>query len=670
MAPPERLGQYELLERIGAGGMAEVYRSRYHGAAGSSRRCVVKRMLPFPDEDRAQMEALFVSEARLSMQLTHGNIVQVFDFGQHEGSYFLVMELVEGITLADALDARGALPPQLVTLVMIEVLRGLHYAHTRNDERDRPLNIVHRDLSPDNILLGRDGQVKLTDFGIARASMSGRSKTDPGIFKGKMSYASPEQLRADPLDVRADVYGCGMTLWTCVTGVNPQEEIVLRLATGAAELPDPASQLPFGLANIVGRATAFDPLDRTPNAQELRLQLATWLEEQGMPFREQAVANLVQLVLDGPEGVEPRFINWLERAKPLQVITQPNARAVSPAALTKESVPAAKHAPPLRKGPLVMALGVGALVVGGVVFAALGTESNAPDVEATPVPLPALTAPPPMPAPVKKPAPVAAPVLEAPLVKRSAPGVPQRLTLNSTDFGFDVSTAGLHVVDESPTIQLVRRGAPAGFLFSASREGGPLRLLSSGGGSLAVATDSRLFLLGTSSCFIDPPNFDLSFVTQSGGKRRSRTQPRVRSEATVFVDERRYTVSQLDPRVRYQVSVTGPAGAQVLVVGDAAPFHDWREAGEPSMTGVGPDCQRIVTPGSMLSVKGLRGLSITMPRWPAQAEYEVSVLVQQDPVGRIKVDKGNTEALRMDAERRRLERSAPVRRLPDPNEDE
>ncbi|MBN2197135.1 MAG: serine/threonine protein kinase [Polyangiaceae bacterium] len=212
--PANRLGPYELGERLGNGGMAEVYVGRRAGPHGFQKRFAIKRILPQLAVDSRFVE-MFCDEARICAALTHPNIVQVVDFGEHDGELFMAMEFVDGVSLARLLRAVAArsnrFPLGAALAITSEVLRGLRFAHEARDERGRPLNIVHRDVSPGNILIGRGGEVKLTDFGIVLSAFVDR-RTYPGELKGKMGYMSPEQVIGEELDARSDLFTLGIVL--------------------------------------------------------------------------------------------------------------------------------------------------------------------------------------------------------------------------------------------------------------------------------------------------------------------------------------------------------------------------------------------------------------------------------------------------------------------------
>ncbi|MEW5742889.1 MAG: serine/threonine-protein kinase [Myxococcota bacterium] len=266
------LGKYLLGERIGVGGMAEVFRANYSPEGGFEKTVAVKRVLPAYAEDQ-DFVALFRQEASLCSRLNHPNIVQVLDFGRFADTYFLAMEYVEGLTLKRLLDAhRGrGLPLPAVTYVGHELLRALDYVHHRTDTDGKPMKLVHRDVNPPNVLVSRLGEVKLTDFGIARAQRAARV-TQAGLIKGKPGYLAPEQLEDGELDGRTDLFAVGITLHELLTGVELfSRGISERELLEVYELPiRPPSkvrpEVPKELDEIVLRLLERDIARRTPRA--------------------------------------------------------------------------------------------------------------------------------------------------------------------------------------------------------------------------------------------------------------------------------------------------------------------------------------------------------------------------------------------------------------------
>jgi len=275
-------GRYTLLDRLGAGGMAEVYTAVTFGAEGFRRRFVVKRLRAELAREAAVV-AQFIDEAKLGSTLVHSNIIPVFDFGKVGDEYFLAQEYILGRDMqritARMFERDGtALPYSVVLHVAHETLKALEYAHTRLADDGRPLGIVHRDVSPNNVLVSARGEVKLFDFGIVKAE--GRvSKTQQGVVKGNVSFMSPEQARGADVDARADLFSMGLVIFYCLTGEvlyrgNTTYELLVRAATG----PDVSESariaaLPPPCAEIVAKALQVDPAARYQTAGEFATAL-------------------------------------------------------------------------------------------------------------------------------------------------------------------------------------------------------------------------------------------------------------------------------------------------------------------------------------------------------------------------------------------------------------
>ena len=270
-----RLGPYELGERLGNGGMAEVYVGRRAGPHGFQKRFAIKRILPQLAVD-ARFVEMFCDEARICAALSHPNIVEVVDFGEHDGELFMAMEYVEGVSLARLLRllaARGDRFPIGATLyIASEVLRGLEFAHEARDEGGRTLNIVHRDVSPGNILIGGAGEVKLTDFGIVLSAFVDR-RTYPGELKGKMGYMSPEQVIGEELDARSDLFTLGIVLAEMLLarplfpGKNELDMLTRMYEADLRVLGDHGKAIPEGLVRVLRIALARDREKRFQTAR-------------------------------------------------------------------------------------------------------------------------------------------------------------------------------------------------------------------------------------------------------------------------------------------------------------------------------------------------------------------------------------------------------------------
>jgi eukaryotic-like serine/threonine-protein kinase len=271
-------GKYALIEQVGVGGMGTVWRALVYGAGGFRRTVAVKRVHDAYN-DYPEVLEMFVEEARVGAMLRHPNVVQIHDFGiDREGRYYLVTEWVEGIHFGDYLesfaDEPGGVPWTLVTGIAVEVLRALDAAHTVLDEAGRPSPILHRDVSPPNILLDVTGVVKLADFGMARAMDRGRV-TRPDMVKGKLSYLAPEMLRGEEPTAQSDIFSLGVVLWEAYAGARlfdaPTDIEVLELLkhTRVPLLSQKQPGLPMGLTTAVHRALERDPSRRHASANEM-----------------------------------------------------------------------------------------------------------------------------------------------------------------------------------------------------------------------------------------------------------------------------------------------------------------------------------------------------------------------------------------------------------------
>lgn len=214
---PRTLGRYEMLGCIARGGMATVYLARHRGEAGFQRLFAVKVLHPHLADDEGFVSML-LDEARIAARLHHPNVVPIVDLGTQDGLHYVVMEYIEGCSLAALLTKnRDERPPRLILPIVIDVLAGLHAAHTLTDDDGKPMNLVHRDVSPQNVMVGADGVARITDFGIARAE-SRIMSTRPGQIKGKIAFMSPEQIRSTGVDCRSDLFSAGAMLWSAITG--------------------------------------------------------------------------------------------------------------------------------------------------------------------------------------------------------------------------------------------------------------------------------------------------------------------------------------------------------------------------------------------------------------------------------------------------------------------
>src|SRR5919205_3964422 len=270
-------GKYFLLKKMAAGGMGEIFLAKQQGPAGFEKILVVKKVLAHLTESKEFVEA-FLGEARLAAQMNHRNIVQVFELGEHQGSYFIAMEYVAGRTLRELIDANARrkekLPGEICRSIAEQICDGASYAHNLTDVSARQLNIIHRDLNPQNVLISYTGDVKIIDFGIAKSDIS-TVKTEAGMIKGKFVYMSPEQTLAKKLDKRSDIFAIGISLYEMLTGVNPFQKTNIVSTLEAVQRYDPPppsgcdpSYAPFD--PIVAKALAKDRDRRYSDAGEMQ----------------------------------------------------------------------------------------------------------------------------------------------------------------------------------------------------------------------------------------------------------------------------------------------------------------------------------------------------------------------------------------------------------------
>lgn len=298
----ESLGKYELMRRIGLGGMAEVWLSRVSGPGGFTKNLVVKTVL----EHHAQNEefvAQFFDEARLAALLTHPNIAQIFELGEHKGIYFIAMEYVRGQdlqALRKAASDRGeGLPYPLLARIVCGVCEGLHYAHELTDEDGRKLSLVHRDVSPENVLISYDGVVKIVDFGIAKATIN-QVTTRAGLFKGKLQFAAPQRFLNQPIDRRDDIYSLGAVVYKAATGVAPINAdsdgmMIKKILDG--EFPPPSqfrADTPEEFERIVLKSMEWDPVDRYQTCRDMQQDLEQYITNTGSPVTTFEVSQFMR----------------------------------------------------------------------------------------------------------------------------------------------------------------------------------------------------------------------------------------------------------------------------------------------------------------------------------------------------------------------------------------
>jgi serine/threonine protein kinase len=307
LSQPQQFGDYHLLEKIATGGMAEVWRARAYGLAGFEKILVIKRVLDSLAKDE-EFVKLFIDEAKIAVQLLHVNIVQVFELGEVNGSYYMALEYVHGLDLA-RLIARsrqsGNVPVPLALFVTGEVLKALQFAHERTSEEGHPLRIVHCDISPQNILVSYAGEVKITDFGISRAAFQAKALHE--VIRGKYAYMSPEQVEGRELDGRSDLFSLGIVLYELLTGrrlfkAKTREETVARVRR--AEVPSPRTYRPEiseDLEAILLRALHQSPDDRYQSAAELLEEIGALMVREGHRATNNDLAAFVREIVESDQ---------------------------------------------------------------------------------------------------------------------------------------------------------------------------------------------------------------------------------------------------------------------------------------------------------------------------------------------------------------------------------
>ncbi|MED5464422.1 MAG: serine/threonine-protein kinase [Myxococcota bacterium] len=302
MAYPIKFGKYLLLERINVGGMAEVFRAKAFGVQGFERLLAIKRILPNMAEDD-DFISMFVDEARIAVQLSHSNVVQVYELGKFEGQYYIAMEYVLGRDLRQIFDrfrkSEKSFPISAAAFVASKICDGLDYAHRKCDPSGGPLNLIHRDVSPQNILVSYDGAIRITDFGIAKAE-DRSSKTQAGVLKGKFGYMSPEQVRGMEIDRRSDIFALGILLYEMVTGERlfiGESDFSTLEKVRAAEVPPPTTfnaEIPEELEKIMLKALARDRDERYEWASDLHDDLQRFLIVDNTIYNEKALAGMLR----------------------------------------------------------------------------------------------------------------------------------------------------------------------------------------------------------------------------------------------------------------------------------------------------------------------------------------------------------------------------------------
>jgi serine/threonine-protein kinase len=298
-APQQR---YKVLEKVAAGGMAEVYRAESAGLEGFKKIVAIKRVLPHLSEKK-QFIGMFLDEARVSAHLSHSNCVQVFDIGVGDNTYFIVMEYVDGSDLKGVIEYRRKLnqpfPVEEACLICVKICEGLAYAHELTDSKGESLHIVHRDMSPPNVLITRHGEVKIVDFGLAKAN-SQLERSEPGIIKGKFSYLSPEAAKGGTVDGRTDIFAVGIILWELLAGrrlfMGESDLETVRMVQSARvpSIREINRAVSPELERVLMKALTEDPAQRYQRARDFGRALNQLLFTMGRSVSSFEIAELVE----------------------------------------------------------------------------------------------------------------------------------------------------------------------------------------------------------------------------------------------------------------------------------------------------------------------------------------------------------------------------------------
>jgi serine/threonine protein kinase len=339
IGPGDVLGRYELLLPVAAGGMAMVWAARLRGSRGFQKIVAVKTMLPKLSED-PQFEKMFLDEASLASRIQHPNVVEVLDLGEQDGVLFIAMEWLDGVPLNQLMKAAkiaSGIPLDVAVHFLTHAAEGLHAAHELRDDRGQSIGLVHRDVSPQNIIVGYDGFTKMVDFGLAKATALGDGATRAGQLKGKISYMAPEQVRGDPLDRRADLFALGVVLYAVTTGKHPFRRESEGATLFAISSPDPAPApskfiegYPEKLEAVLMKAIAKNPNDRFSTALEMARALEETLPEAERVHGGERVGRFVNELL-GAQREE-------QRAQLAEALRRADRASLSPASATLDGL--------------------------------------------------------------------------------------------------------------------------------------------------------------------------------------------------------------------------------------------------------------------------------------------------------------------------------------------
>jgi len=406
----DRLGKYRLVAPLGRGGMADVYLAMLEGPGGFNKLVVLKELRHDSLEEGVGVE-MFASEARVAARLNHPNIVQTLEVGSDGARCFLAMEHLDGQSLQRVMrrcnERSAPIPLHAYLRIVVDVLSALEYAHSLKAFDGTPLGIVHRDVSPHNVILTYEGHVKLIDFGIAKTALAS-TETREGMIKGKVKYMPPEQATGQAIDARTDVFAVGMLLWEAVAGRNPwqgESDVTIFRALLSGAIPRLAAanrSIDPGLVSIVNRAVAADPRDRYPSAAAMRDELESWLAaRQGAPASLRDLSTLLCTLFEtereelrglidawtrspnGPnEALQPFSFSRVRTGEPGTTLTPSLSKFATMPKAYVSPIPPRPDAKPAAVGAPLKA----ALIVGGAAIFAAATTFAVVRSRATPPP--------------------------------------------------------------------------------------------------------------------------------------------------------------------------------------------------------------------------------------------------------------------------------------------
>jgi serine/threonine-protein kinase len=344
--------RYRVLERLASGGMAEVFLAESAGIEGFKKQVAIKRVLPHLSEKK-RFIAMFLDEARLSAHLSHSNVAQVFDIGVGDNAYFIVMEYVDGSDLKGVIDFMAksgqSMPIEAACFIAAKICEGLTYAHELKGADGQSMQIVHRDMSPPNVLITKYGEIKIVDFGLAKAT-SQLEKSEAGIIKGKFSYLSPEAAQGGEVDLRTDIFAVGIILWELLSGKRlflGETDFATVKQVQAAQIPSLRQQnpsIPPELEGILARALARDPQNRYGSARDLGRDLTSFLYRFGRPVSAFDIAEFVRGAVAHRKKQQP------DKSSIIDKLIEEALLEFTSLQDEKGAPPPAKHDEPLRLG--------------------------------------------------------------------------------------------------------------------------------------------------------------------------------------------------------------------------------------------------------------------------------------------------------------------------------